>query len=632
VLRLPVAPPYDAATYPVADPYAADSPDPAAWRLRIGLERPASAGLDLIACCDGVLSTVPPDELPPDWYGLAALPDGSQPAVTRLYLRPLSVATHGGWSSDLYPAGLGSTVSWFVYDNVDAAALSSAVTGAVDSYSGFDGITLHGRKLTAAQRQEAFAEGQVGIWVNAGTVLGRAAATATGDRVRVEFGVQTDRGYVDPVALLRTMAGQLDADTADLVAFDLLVGSPWPVLGAPDSGALMAAAATQLYPLPVLAEARQRLGLDGNADFWRLLGDRQKALYWAQLRRRAGFDLTGTAFTFSTDDMANPFQLEAVTEFFLTWGQPAGPPVDLPALPPGTVDLQADSWNLVVVDPFDHGYLGGPELPKPDYALAFYPKTPIWCETALAPAPVPDPVDPTVTHPMAADRYSAVLFVLHAGEVVGWYRWSSYTSHMWEDSTRAACNQASSIQGNLRYTFRSRTSPVPDEAGMVESSHHRNYNFALQDTDPVRNPPVHHTPPDWVPGRYYFRQGQPSDDGSHPGDSRKGKDVVLIHNGYAIHNKNSGQYTTGSGGCLVSPEFYRMRARVVALYESEYRAGHGGADDPDLTPLLNRNLGESEALHAGKPTVGGVPYLNEQWDNKITGVMYLVRPDEPTQK
>ena len=33
----------DAATYPVAEPYQASNPDPAAWRLRIAVERPASA-------------------------------------------------------------------------------------------------------------------------------------------------------------------------------------------------------------------------------------------------------------------------------------------------------------------------------------------------------------------------------------------------------------------------------------------------------------------------------------------------------------------------------------------------------------------------------------------------------------
>ena len=42
-LRLPFGPPYDAATYPVAEPYQASNPDPAAWRLRIAVERPASA-------------------------------------------------------------------------------------------------------------------------------------------------------------------------------------------------------------------------------------------------------------------------------------------------------------------------------------------------------------------------------------------------------------------------------------------------------------------------------------------------------------------------------------------------------------------------------------------------------------
>ena len=59
-LRLPFVPPFDAVTYPVAEPYQASNPDPAAWRLRIADERPASDTLNLIACCDAVLSTIPP--------------------------------------------------------------------------------------------------------------------------------------------------------------------------------------------------------------------------------------------------------------------------------------------------------------------------------------------------------------------------------------------------------------------------------------------------------------------------------------------------------------------------------------------------------------------------------------------
>ena len=643
-LRLPFVPPFDAVTYPVAEPYQASNPDPAAWRLRIAAERPASATLNLIACCDAVLSTVPPDELPPDWYGLATLPDGQSPAVVRLYLKPAGPARYGSLRDDLSAAHLGSAVLWFVYENVDAATLSSAVTDAVDTYVGFDSLTLHGKKLTTAQKREAFLEGQLSVWVAAGTVLGRAAASETSGPVRAEFGVRTDRGYVDPVAFFRATASQLESDTGDatnLAAFASLITSSWPVLGTvTDAGALMAAAATQLYPLPVLQEAGERLGQLANADFWRLLADRQKTLYWAQLRVRAGFDLPGIPFTFSTDDMANPFQLEAVTEFFLTWGT-VGRPASLPTSPGTVVDLLAGTWNLVFIDPFDHDLLGHPELPRPDYTTVFYSKTPTWCDDSAAPSPVPDPADPSTIHPLANDRYGAVLFVLHAGQVVGWYRWTTYTSHVWEISTGGSCNQASSIQGNLRYAFRSRTSPIPgpDKDGnppkqeKIDGSHHRNYNFVLLDTDPVRNPPRKGGwQPDQVPGRYYFRPGMPIDDGKVNGDSDPGKGDVLIHNGNAVHNRNSVQDSTGSGGCLVSPEFYSMRAQVVSLYEADYRASHQGKDDLDVLPVMNLNLGESQALHKGEVTIDGTPYPDEHWDGKIAGAAYVIRPDEPAQK
>jgi hypothetical protein len=631
-LSFPFGPPYDAATYPVAEPYQASNPDPAAWRLRIAVERQASAGLDLIACIDGLLSTVPPGELPPDWYGLATLPDGQQPAVTRLYLQPTGPQRLGSWGPALATARLGAAVSWFVYENVDATALASAVTSLVDKYPGFGGL-----KLTSAQRLEAFLEGQVSVYVNAGTVLGQAAASSTSGQLRAQFGVRTDRGYVDPVAFFGAMTDQLDP-SADPGSFAALITSPWPVLGtAADPDALLAAAAAQLYPLPVLMEAGERLSQLTSAPYWRQLADRQKALYWVQLAIRAGSEIPGTPFTFSTDDMANPFQLEAVAEFFLLWG-PTGRPGAVTLDPPSAVDLLASGWKLVFIDPFDHDLLGHPEQPKPDYSLTFYPKQPAWCDTGHIPLPVPDPADPATTHPLPADFYRAVLFVVHSGQVVGWYRWATYTSHMWEDKNRSNCGQASSIQGNLPYAFTSRTSPIPmKDDGTVDedkvgSSHHRNYNFALADLDPVRNPPVKGVLPLKAPGRFYFRPGEPPDDGTQPGDSRKGKELVLIHNGYAIHNHNTAQYTTGSGGCLVSPEFYSMRAQIVALYESDYRISHQNQDDPDLLPLMNLNLADSEALHAGVITTGGVPYRDEQWDGKIAGTMYLVRPDEPSQK
>jgi len=439
------------------------------------------------------------------------------------------------------------------------------------------------------------------------------------------------------VTFFGAMAGQLD-DGASLGSFTALITSPWPVLGtATDPDALLAAATAQLYPLPVLMEAGERLGQLTSDPYWRLLADRQKALYWPQLAVRAGFDLPGTPFTFSTDDMGNPFQLEAVTEFYMLWGT-SGHPGAITLDPPSTVDLLASAWNLVFIDPFDHDFLGHPEPPRPDYSLAFYPKQPAWCDPKNTPLPVPDPADPATTHPLPADFYRAVLFVVHSGRVVGWYRWSTYTSHMWEDKNHSNCGQSSSIQGNLPYAFTSRASPIPlNDDGTVDedkvnSSHHRNYNFALADPDPVRNPPVKGVPPLKAPGRFYFRPGEPPDDGTQPGDTRKGKELVLVHNGYAIHNHNTAQYTTGSGGCLVSPEFYSMRAQIVALYESDYRISHQNQDDPDLLPLMNLDLAGSEALHAGQVTTGGVPYRDEQWDGKIAGTMYLVRPDEPSQK
>ena len=71
----------------------------------------------------------------------------------------------------------------------------------------------------------------------------------------------------------------------------------------------------------MLSWARRKV--EGLADLWHSVRDRQKALYWEQLRVRGGHSTTGHPFTFNTEDMANPFQLEAVSELFMDWTLPA---------------------------------------------------------------------------------------------------------------------------------------------------------------------------------------------------------------------------------------------------------------------------------------------------------------------
>jgi hypothetical protein len=310
--------------------------------------------------------------------------------------------------------------------------------------------------------------------------------------------------------------------------------------------------------------------------------------------------------------MGNLFQLEAVTEFFMDWVEPStpgtSPRVTVPV--PPKVDLLAPDWNIVVVDPFDHDRLGSPILPRPDYQLA--PYTP--------PQPVA-PCEPSVTLPLQADRYRGALFLVRRGQVVAWHRWSTISSHRWEDSLHQwnpggspMCDYASSVQGNRKFLFWSRTSSLVPI----------NYAIQLYDPETLTN----YVNRDWSPGRYYFRAGSPMDDGSFATDGAEGKLAVMIHYGYANDQHNQQFAYIGSAGCVVSPEYYKLRNRMVAL-----QLASSSEENLDLEVLQNADKASSEGLHQGKILVYGNPYVGRSsWDDQLQGTAYVIRPDEPEQR
>jgi hypothetical protein len=209
-----------------------------------------------------------------------------------------------------------------------------------------------------------------------------------------------------------------------------------------------------------------------------------------------------------------------------------------------------------------------------------------------------------------------------------WYRWSTFSSHIWEDTHwqdipldqgGGECGWSSSIEGNRPYFFRSRA------AGSIEAI---NYAFFLWDGDTTRNS-INSTFSDiWVPGRYYFRQGIPSDS--------DGKTGVIIHTGRTVDHLNPAANYNGSAGCIVSPQFYALRNRMIALYQRDYQLAHGGTSDPDLVPLENRDRAASEGIFAeGHGSYSnqawewlGRVYEDESWESKFQGQAYVIRPDE----
>lgn len=95
----------------------------------------------------------------------------------------------------------------------------------------------------------------------------------------------------------------------------------WPLI--PAGAATNTIGANRILPYTALLQARNDRDL--TYEQWRAIGDRQKALYLAQLLTRRRPDLAqagGPRFVFNMRDSCNIFQLEAVTEFFMNYPDP----------------------------------------------------------------------------------------------------------------------------------------------------------------------------------------------------------------------------------------------------------------------------------------------------------------------
>ncbi|MEL4897671.1 hypothetical protein [Crocosphaera sp. Alani8] len=143
------------------------------------------------------------------------------------------------------------------------------------------------------------------------------------------------------------------------------------------------------------------------------------------------------------------------------------------------------------------------------------------------------------------DQYEALLFIIHNGKVYKKLRWSSFTSR-----NAAKKEYLSSIKGNELYDFASVT---------ATRSNFQNYCFRVVDRnanyDGVRK------------ARFYFEPIVTPDEAApnqNPVDGGKGKTGIRLHDG------NRGASGSGSNGCLVSPSFYELRDQLIFLYGEDY--------------------------------------------------------------
>jgi hypothetical protein len=283
------------------------------------------------------------------------------------------------------------------------------------------------------------------------------------------------------------------------------------------------------------------------------------------------------------------------------------------------------------------------------------------------------------------DRYEGALFVIQNDVVEDGIPWSSYTSRR-----HAVANQlSSSIKGNAKYDYASlRTGWVKPQGpaatlgagtlvhldgahdlAAVENgdqlyldndtarankrynvtSHNartvtldarpvltggsspwrlptggqpfRNYCFSVRDPgatyDGVRR------------ARYYFRQNVAEDTAPPNVDPDVlGKTGIRLHAGVRTGASN------GSAGCVTAYAFSNLRDRLIRLYQQEYAAWHAGqtvTQDAEIQKLVRRELDASKQLWFDTQSTNAPPLKRltaGHWDDKISGTLWLIRPDE----
>jgi hypothetical protein len=238
---------------------------------------------------------------------------------------------------------------------------------------------------------------------------------------------------------------------------------------------------------------------------------------------------------------------------------------------------------------------------------------------------VPGSAPPPARSKRGWDHYDGALFIVHRGQVVSRFRWSTYTSRdsgSWRDGWPRSL---SSIRGNGRFFYSS-----------IRAGGHpfQNFCFRVIDADPNRlmRP---HFPRDLADStqraRYYFgtRIGNTDDIDERVTRDADGKDFIRIHMGNTANTN-----WNASGGCLVSPEFVEFRTQLIRLYKDEYTAFHRLATNAmDWDSKLETLLTSATTSQASQTlwNQGEVVFPAAAWQDKLLGTLWVVRPDELPQ-
>ncbi|MCP3974803.1 MAG: hypothetical protein GY720_09945, partial [bacterium] len=463
------------------------------------------------------------------------------------------------------------------------------------------------------RRLDIFLGGESRVYLNKGDSLGKAAKAGTSKYYELRFGIVTETGYIDPIALFdvagisaffSSKPNQATSDFKNLVGtndhFKTIISSNPVQDGKIASGN---AVAQRILPYPILFESKKRLSITDTD--WAIIKTTQKGIYWGQITRSSyvtemgGTQPSGLKFKFNNNDMSNPFQLETIVEFYAHWqnkleaiatktyGGPADVDSDSASHPDSAlpsqeeVDFSDDDhpFQIILLDPFQHTALGDPETINPDFVFDRFPrKRGAAYKGALRKGKLNDPDDSESTYypcvdsannvaEMCRDEYGGILFIVHKGEVADWWRWNSFATRMHETKEYKAAHdwRVSSIRGNRKFTCNSYVSQNYNDAGTEVTGALLNFVFKLRE--------VGHTGGKDCSARFYNRHKPPvaaTKDGIaiHWGKYRNvdhGVDNLKSNNYSYISATNSGGVYNWSGGCQTSPQYNLFRDSMIRL-------------------------------------------------------------------
>ena len=646
-----------------------------------GIELLDSGNGEVRAVVSGFLRTYPPNSIPPNLTIPSPAPVPISPD------RPIALWLHPSPTLMINPSispifnQMRFTLIGLRYANLDYNSIKDSIINNPDI--NFSTQTQYLEGLSNDEKFLYFLNGEISIWITQGMIIGQ--GKLEDDMRKIAFQVSGNLGFYDPSYFYQWMLNSNLVDDNSKVNTYLTEFPPtWGEL-INNLQKFVDDSKTLLFPYSVLQDLRNHHNLSNTSTEWVEIRSNQKELFRKRLLKRVDRLPAGEvfpAFEYDSDDWQNLFQLESIVEFYMNFNDPwksaplsEGENIPRSPLRAGgtpnptyeSVDL-SQGLHFVIIDSFgpriegSNGtvVIGNQFSVDNDVSLARVVENfdTIFIEGAsdkkvfritnrdintsmltLDSNPnlvgqsnwyIPSGIggghdNPGLNldvFPIAGldnrpDHYDGRLFIIFEGIIHNrGHSWSSYTS-------RHPAFGHGSIRGNKQYSFVS-----------ARAAGHDNINYAFHVREwaaPTNIPPfndVHafgrgngwgfNPPAPSMKGRNYFVTPATNDP----------KNQIFLHYG-RTRSRGDGNDYSGSEGCLVSPAFYQLRNTII-----EMRRRYIGNNNWGNT-LYNIGKNQSESVYNNNLYQAGNCHDNintDTWDCAIMGSLWLIRPDEKSER